>query len=318
MNLNNKKVVYYFCCNAFIDPVASLVFSALDHWLPLKTLSKSVDGYPVKFLEDSNNAFFFVRTTDVISHDYLKYLSVMNEWFGDFDFAGVVNWHEGKNAPDRILTVHTTGDVVSGHFGLANPLYTRNLLIALEDHRERLGLDTFSVSTEATHWSGIVYGGNPELITRYAVPLVDVEIGSSHESWSNPLAVEAVSRSLMDVFSNNNEILSLLCVGGVHIESSFASAVLNTMSKTRLAVSHILANHWIVAGNYEDESGLSKLELSIRSIVGKQIEGIVYHNSIKSIYKQQARLLGEKLGIPVFKHKDLSNISLTETVKNFV
>lgn len=48
---------------------------------------------------------------------------------------GVVNWHGGKNAPDKILTVHSTGDVVGKIFAPSNPIYLRNLLLAIEENR---------------------------------------------------------------------------------------------------------------------------------------------------------------------------------------
>jgi D-tyrosyl-tRNA(Tyr) deacylase len=256
------------------------------------------------------NAYFYVRTRDVVSHDYPKYLPLMNEHFSSFDFAGVVNWHEGRNAPDRILTVHTTGDVVSGHFGPAHPQYTRNLMLSLDAHRRRLGLDDFSVTSEATHWSGIVYGGSPELIPRYPVPLVDVEVGSSPESWSNKVAIEVVARSLTEVFGERGEeggrLKTLLCVGGVHVEPSFASAVLSSGAEHPLAVSHILANHWIVAGGYDGEDGLARLVRGAESVLGEGVDAVVFHDSIKSALKQQARRLGERLGVPVFKHRALA------------
>ncbi len=305
---STKKAVYFFCCDTSIDPVALRVFEASTRLFNLTDLPLTTDDYSIKMFEDTRgHQYFYVRTRQVVSHDYQNYLPMMNEHFASFDFAGVVNWHEGQHAPDRILTVHTTGDIVSGFFGPAHPLYTRNMMLALETNRSALGLHDFSVTTEATHWSGIVYGGDPGLIPLYPVPLVDVEIGSSPESWSNEIAVEVVARSLTEVFDGDGDGLrSLLCLGGVHLEPSFASAVLNFRPGYPLAVSHILANHWIVAGNYGYESGLDKLEKSVATIHGGQIDGIVYHDSIKSVFKQQARRLGEKLNVPVFKHRALA------------
>jgi hypothetical protein len=51
-----------------------------------------------------------VRTESVITDAYDRYLDAMNTLFGDVTFTGVVNWHEGENAPDRILTVHSNAD----------------------------------------------------------------------------------------------------------------------------------------------------------------------------------------------------------------
>jgi D-aminoacyl-tRNA deacylase len=302
-----KRAVYFFCCDMAIDPVARRVFDASTRLITLETLPLTVDGYPVRYFEDvQGHQYVYVRTSDVVSHDYPRYLPVLNEYFAEFDFAGVINWHAGQNAPDRILTVHTTGDVVSGHFGAAHPVYTRNLMLSLEANRRGLELDDFTVTTEATHWSGIVYGGNPELIPCYPVPLVDVEIGSSPTSWSHAVAIEVVAKSLPNVFNKSGDrVRTLLCVGGIHIEPSFAAAVLREDPAYPLAVAHIFANHWIVSGGYGDESGLARFELGARSVLGS-IDGIVYHDSIKSPYKNQTRLLGEKLGVPIFKHRALT------------
>jgi D-tyrosyl-tRNA(Tyr) deacylase len=310
MNSLRGKAVYYFCMNPGVDPVAHRIFEASARRLNLRTLPLEVDGYPVLYYEQDGCLFTYVRTTDVISHNYEAYLPVMNGQFADFDFGAVVNWHEGQNAPDHVLTVHTTGDVVSGNFAPANPLYTRQLMLSLERNRRALGLDYFRTVTEATHWSGIVYGGGPELIPRYPVPLVDVEIGSSPQSWSNDIAVEVVARALTQVFDAARDgVKSLLCVGGVHLEKSFAEAVLRTEESWPLAVSHIFANHWIVSGGYEQDSGIEKLEAGAKSVTGASVDAIVFHDSIKSAYKQKCRDLGERLGVPVFKHKALARPS---------
>ena len=129
-----------------------------------------VDGHRVKMFEDGGrNCFYDVPVDDVISHHYERYLPILNEHFSDFDFAGLVTWHKGKNAADCIPTVHTTGDVVSGYFGAAAPSLTRSLMLAVEQNRVSAGLDGFTTVSEATHWSGIVYGSNPELILRFPV-----------------------------------------------------------------------------------------------------------------------------------------------------
>jgi len=216
-----------------------------------------------------------------------------------------VNWHAGKNAPDAILTVHTTGDVISGIFGLADPIATRNLVLALEDNRRAAGLETFTTMTEATHWSGVPYGGSPAWIPQYPVPLVDIEIGSSPASWANATAVEVVARSLPQVFTPPAAPLrSLLCVGGVHVEPAFVGAVLATRTTSPLAVSHILPNHWVVDGAYDTAAGRAKLDACVASILGG-VHGIVFHDNLKGAYKAQVRLLAEQLGVPAFKHQAL-------------
>jgi D-tyrosyl-tRNA(Tyr) deacylase len=306
--VSHRKAVYFFCRELTKDPVAPHVFEASARLFGLKESGLTVDGLPVMIGQNAHgDDFFYVRTDVVLSHDFARYLPLLNEQFADFDFAGLVNWHGGKNAPDAILTVHTTGDVVTGNYGAAQPTYMRNALLALESNRKKVGLDSFRTTTEATHWSGIPYGGQPELIPRYAVPLVDVEIGSAPGSWSNPLAAEVVARSLQQVFEGDElegRLRSLLCVGGVHLESSFAEAVINSTSERPLAVSHILPNHWVVAGEYDAEAGINKLETCVRSIEGG-IHALIYHDDLKGRYKAPLRTLADGLGIPMLKHRAL-------------
>lgn len=303
-----KIAAFFFCADPEKDPVAPRVLRASKRLLNLKETFMSVDGRTVlSFKNERGDLFLYVRTDEVLSDDYPRYLPALNAYFADLDFAGLVNWHEGENAPEAILTVHTTGDVPSGYFGAAHPNYTRALLLCLEEERQRLGLDRFTTTTEATHWSGAFHASPPELITEYAVPLVDVEIGSEPASWSDEGAAEVIARALPRIFerAGDRQPLSLLCVGGVHFESSFAAAVLGTPDDQALAVSHILPNQWIVSGGYDDtEEGLVKLKACIASIVGG-VQGIAYHEKLKGTYKQQLRILADQLGVPHFKHKAL-------------
>ena len=301
-----RQAVYFFCCDPARDPVAHRVFDAVLRLQEPEATDLAIDGQPVlRSMDAAGNAFFYVRLDEVLSVDYPRYLPVLEQHLCNFDFAGIVNWHEGRNAPDAILTVHTTGDMVSGYFGTANPRCTRSLLRAIEENRQEGGLDHFVTTTEATHWSGIVYGGAPELIPRYPVPLVDIEIGSTPESWSNRGAAEALARSLTRVFDERDaEVPSLLCVGGAHFEPAFSAAVLDQEHQPALAVSHILANQWLGAGAYESEAGYARLEACARSIRGG-LHAIVFHDGIRGRYKAPLRRLGEQLGVPVFKHQAL-------------
>lgn len=300
-----KKAVYFFSINLDIDPVSGHVFHALSKLRHLIETNIIIDDNPVlKHLDDKGNEFYFVRTNKVICHDYRYYLPIMNCYFSDFDMAGLVTWHEGQNAPDRILSVHTTGDVETGYFGNANPVYMHNLLLSLEKNRIAAGLEGFRITTEGTHWSGIIHnGGTPDMIPQFPVPLVDIEIGSTPSSWSNPLASKAIAHALMDVFNNSGKNLkNLLCVGGVHFELSFATAVLQNWEDNAFGISHIIPNHWLITGKYECEDGQIKLENCINSIKGG-IAGITFHDNLKGAYKNQLRLLGKKYNIPVFKHQ---------------
>jgi len=302
-----KKVVYYFGTNLDIDPVALRVFSALEQLKKLEKTDLTIDGYEVLSYKDSKqNEFYFVRTQRVIWHDINYYLPIMKKHFSDFDFAGLVTWHEGDNAPDKIFTIHSAGDVLTGNFGPANPVYMRNLLLSLEKNRVSYNLDDYSVITEATHWSSIVYSGaDAKLVCEYNVAIVDIEIGSSSECWSNAEAAKVMAESLFAVFDNDGkEIYSLLCAGGVHFDPAFAGAVFEQWGNKALGVSHIMANQWLVAGGFEKEDGLERIENCIKSIQGG-IDGIAIHDKMKGSYKDQFRKIARKYNIPVFKHQQL-------------
>ncbi|HOX31771.1 MAG TPA: D-aminoacyl-tRNA deacylase [Spirochaetales bacterium] len=301
-----KRAVYFFCADA-IDKVAGNVLEAARELFQLEDAGTAVDGWPVlKASHRSGEEFHFVRTAKVVSHDYPHYLPILCDLFGDFDIAGVVTWHGGQNAPPRVLTTHTTGDVASGNFGPADPARMRALVLALEKNRIESGLDGFRTLTEATHWSGMVYdGGPPELLPRYGVPLLDIEIGSEPESWADPVAGRAIARSLAGIFEHDGaRVRNLLCAGGVHFEPAFVGAVLDRAGPVAFAVSHILANQWLISGGYDASTGLRKLESCVASIRGG-IDGIVFHDNLKGPYKDSLRELGRKLGIPAFKHQAL-------------
>lgn len=301
-----KKAVYFFCTGS-TDHVAGTVLDELRRLYPTEEGGLSVDGNPVlEFRDREGLSFSFVRTARVVSHDYTAYLPLMKEHFSDYDLAGIITWHEGHNAPDGILTAHTTGDVDSGSFGPAAPESMRNLLLAMEKFRREEDLTEFRVVTEATHWSGMVYeGGTADMIPKYPVPLLDIEIGSSPPFWGNRAAARVLARSLLSVFTGDGRwVKNLLCAGGVHFEPSFSQAVFTTWGNCAFGVSHILANQWLVTGNYGDDSAPDKLERCVQSIRGG-ISGIAFHDNLKGLYKDSLRALGAKYGVPVFKHQAL-------------
>lgn len=302
----SRTAVFFFCDDPERDPVAHRVFSELERRLAPEGTGVQVDGREVlRHRDPGGHAFQLVRTAEVLSHDYPRYLPVLAEHFARADFAAVVNWHEGANAPPRILCAHSTGDVPSGQYGAAHPQHMRNLLRALEASRLAGGLDDWTVTSEATHWSGIPHGGTPDMITRYPVPLVDVEIGSGPDDWAHPGAVAALAAALTQVFGVEEPALrSLLCVGGIHFEPAFSAAVLNADEAHPLAVTHVLANQWVVGGKYEDETGLDRLAAAAASIQGG-VHAIVFHDNLKGAHKERCRALAERLGVPAFKHQRL-------------
>lgn len=303
-----KKVVYFICDDHKWGHVSYLVWDVLKEEGFLNPAGFIFDGKEVmKYIDDKENEYYFASSDIAICLDYPKYLPEMNKYFGDFNMSGMVTWHEGTNAPEKVLTVHTIGDVNSGCYGLANPLYNHNLMKAMEKNRKEMGLDDFRVVTEATHWSGVHDGsGSPELILRYPVPMVDIEVGSEEESWSNIEACRVLARSLVHVFDEEVKIKNLLCVGGVHFDPNFADSVFLKWNdgKETFGISHIIANQWLVSGEYENENGVKKASDCIDSIIGG-IDGIAFHDKLKGCYKDLVRVLGEKYNVPIIKHQAL-------------
>ncbi|NLB83014.1 MAG: hypothetical protein GX791_02080, partial [Synergistaceae bacterium] len=142
-----KKAVYFFCTDS-TDHVAGTVFDELCRLYPTTEAGLSFDGNPVfEYRDGEGNTFSLVRTARVVSHDYTTYLPLMKDHFSHCDLAGIITWHEGHNAPDGILTAHTTGDVDSGSLGPADPYLMRNLLLAMEKFRREEELTEFRVLT---------------------------------------------------------------------------------------------------------------------------------------------------------------------------
>lgn len=307
----NKKVVYYICDNHDWGYVSYLVWDILkeEGYLNNK-VDFTFDGKEVyKYIDKNNNEFFFVPTEIALCRDYPRYLLEMNKYFADFDMSGMVTWHEGINAPDRVITVHTIGDVNSGCYGPANPLYNHNLMWSMEKLKKEYNLNDYSVVTEATHWSGVYNGeGDPELLLKYPVPMVDIEVGSELESWLNKDACKVLALSLLHIFDEEKDIKlhNLLCVGGIHFDPNFAEAVHKSWNNEKefFGVSHIIANQWLVSGEYEGENGIKKASNCIDSIIGG-IEAIVFHDKLKGCYKDVVRMIGEKYNVPILKHQAL-------------
>lgn len=301
-----KKFVYFFCVDKEKDRVGPNAFDACRRHISMEESDIRVDDMATfRHVDSDGNLFCFVPTRDVVSHDYGHYLPIMNGHFGDFDLAGIVNWHEGNNAPDSIFCVHTTGDVPSGTFGPADAKLTTATAIAIDRCRVESGLDEWQVLPEATHFSGIQYGSSPSVITEYPVPVIDIEIGSSPDYWFNQPAIDVLARSLIRVpESVEPDKPSIIFFGGVHFESSLRAAVIDGVDDERFAYSHHLANQWVVSGGYDSDAGIEMLRIAANSICGG-IDGVIFHEGLKGVFKNVARNLGTELGIPAIKHKRL-------------
>lgn len=306
--MEGKKAVYYICnAQGRQGRVSRTVWEILDEKKRLEPSGMVFDSQEVMMYEDErSNVYYFVPTRIPLCLDYPKYLPEMNKKFADCDISGMITWHEGASAPPKVLTVHSIGDVNAGIYGPAHPAYMGSLLHALERGRSASGLEDYQTVTEATHWSGSnVEGSSPELILRYPVPMVDIEVGSDEEAWADRRACEVLADALTQVFEyDEKKVHNILCVGGIHFDPNFAQAVFTEWGNEAFGVSHIIANQWLVAGEYEAEHGLVFASAAAEAIEGG-IEAIVFHDKLKGCYKDLVRALGEKFRIPVLKHQRL-------------
>lgn len=308
--LSNKKAVYYICNKEDGSVwVSHHVWNFIKEKEGVKQAGITFDNQDVLMYEDERqNKYYFVPTVVPICLDYPRLLPEMNEKFSDCDISGMVTWHEGASAPEKVLTIHSLGDVNKGVFGPTSPLYINNLLHAFEKNRQLLALDDFQVVTEATHWSGsIADESNVDLLLEYPVPMVDIEVGSFEADWENMDACQALTNTLFQVFDGEERnMYNILGVGGIHFDPNFAQAAFTTWDNNVFGVSHILANQWLVSGEYEKDYGLEYASRAIDAIDGG-IQAIAFHDKMKGHYKDLVRALGEKYNVPILKHQRLRN-----------
>lgn len=299
-----KNIVYFFCTDTKIDPVANNVLAYLHDNYILREVDLLCEEHRILSYKQGEYQFYFVPMNDVLSHNYDKYLSFIKENFSGCDLAAIVNWHAGDNAPDCVLTVHSTGDVPSGVFAPSNPVHLKAIFQSLEYNRNKYDLSNFRTLIEATHWSGIPYGQKPELISEFGVPIYDIEIGSTKESWENTLAIKVLAESLLSVDIENVKANTIIGVGGKHFEACFSEIIMN--DEVSWVPGHILPNQWVANDRYLGDEGKIKFRRCIDSIQG-DVKAVVFHDNLKGVYKQLCRDMAAEYQIPCCKHKILKN-----------
>lgn len=298
-----KRAVYYFCPLPELDVVAANVLESLKSRYDLQPSGLAVDGLPAYCYEDAaGNRYDFVSMSYYFSHRYEDYLDMANTHFGDVDVAGYINWHGGANAPDRVLTAHTIGDVVTGQFAPSNPTYLRNLAVALENGRAAAGLEDFTTHTEATHWSGAIHGSDTALIEQYKVPLFDIEIGSEPGTLANPAAAQVLADALLQVFSSEQRPTTILCLGGIHFDDTYSQALIQ--QEKPISIGHFLPTVWLAAGDYSGDRGLQLLQHALDTVDGG-VDAIVYNDNMQKPYKDCIRAFAQQTGLPLLKHRKL-------------
>jgi D-tyrosyl-tRNA(Tyr) deacylase len=297
-----------FCFNPERDRVAPLAYSTAKQLLALQPTGMMVDEQEVlHHTTAAGDNIYIVGTREVMPHDYPRYLPMLANLFPAAECVLVVNWHEGADAPDKVITFHTNGDIPSGNFAGVAPRQVRAVLLAAERWRKELKLDDYRVLTEATHWSGRMEGQDPSQIERWSVPVYDFEVGSSPAAWGNLTAAEVLVRAALHVFDPQPPFSTLLCVGGLHFQEDYCRAVLADHAEARLSLGHIIHTKWMETAEYLEEEGRRRFEHCIASIQG-EVQGIVFHDSIRGPYKALLRELGAGFKIPVLQHRRLRSL----------
>lgn len=301
----HKHDIFFFCNDLARDPCAAHVFRELEGIRGVIAIEMEFDGYNVLQAQRKDGSIgLFVRTADVVSNDYARYAQPMTERFSNVRTAVVVNWHEGANAPDKILTFHSTGDVPAGIYAPTAPALFSAYTRALERERQRAHLDDYRTLVEATHWSGVMFGSKPEQANAFNLPIYDLEIGSSPRCWSDSNACAALAR--VCVFGPEpltDAEIAIYC-GGVHFEENMTNAMLSG----RLHAGHILPNHWLVSGDYA-QAGLEKLQRCFESYY-EPPTCLVVHKGLSSPIKGVCKGFAETKGLALLTHKQIQAASL--------
>lgn len=299
-----------FCIDKDIDQVAPLAFKVAERQLTLQSTGINIDGFNVLLYKtSSDDNIYFIRTNKVMPHDYPHYIPLFKQHFPTAEFVLVVNWHEGIDAPDPIITLHSNGNVATGHFSRVSPAHMRNLLIWSDHYRKELGLNDFRVLTEVTHWSGLIRRQDPSQIESWDIPVYDFEIGSSPSAWGNEVASEVLIRASLHTFDEQKDFFSLFCVGGMHFQKDNVKAVLMDDPNIPIAISHIIHTKWMESSEYLGDIGIKRFKHCINTIEG-DIHAIVFHDKIRGPYKQILRMIADEMGISSFHHKRLRQLEL--------
>lgn len=298
--------VFFFCNNPARDPCAPAVFRALQQLPQVVGTDGEFDGFPLMCAPRADGSLaLFVRTRDVVSNDYGRYAGLLRDRFGDVRLGVVVNWHEGANAPDDVLTFHSTGDVPSGIYAPTVPhlfsAYTR----ALERERINGDLADYRTFIEATHWSGVMFGATPDQIGAYPVPIYDMEVGSSPRCWGDARACAALARVCVFGPEPITAAPVILYCGGTHFEENATAAVLSG----RWHFGHVLPNHWLVSGGYSEPGEAEKLRKCVASYTEPPAH-VVVHKGMASPLKQGCAAFAGAARLDVMTHKQLRGAAM--------
>ncbi|MDR3214846.1 MAG: D-aminoacyl-tRNA deacylase [Bacilli bacterium] len=298
------KALFIICNNPSLDLVGYHFFNYLKQ--NYKILVKNIDakGNIESYqLKNDEHEFHFMITKKHVMHNFNEFVDYLNEQYHDIDICVHVNYHEGENALDNILTVHSVGDIQSGTFLPTMPKEATRLLLELQKHNYLLDLN-FKVTTETTHYSGVISGNKAQELYRFKKPTYDLEIGSSPAAYENPLAIKALCLSIFNIFNLDFDTrLNVLYLGGTFFEDTLNEAILR--KNYPIYYDHHLAASFIEDANYY-ENGLGYIEDIIKKSF-QTVDLIVYHDKVRKI-KPILDIITNKYGIPSIKHRVLRNI----------
>ncbi len=308
-----KRYGISICDDLDRDPVGPRVLEALLRRANPEPTDLCVDGRPVLRSERLHGVEYLVaRTTDVLSHDYERYLPELAGVLEAVSAIALVNWHEGGSAPDPIFCVHTTAEVADGLFPPAEPAFTGALLRSIEAARRGRDLERFRTLTEGSHWSGTQHSSPAGQVMDCRVPVIDVEIGSTRGAWSDPEAADVLAQGVLDVGAWLQPSLPvLLFVGGTHFERSMSEAVLGERPPFDVDPAHILPNQWVAHAGYEGSQGVERLVRCARSVRGG-VHAFIFHDKLQGPIKASVRAAAEELGIPCYNHKQLRKVGSSD------
>lgn len=292
------KFLFLCCSDSNIDPVAPHIFQQAKDYYKVSPTDLKVGNRTVFHQQLGEHHLFLAETARFPSEIYPEISHELNDQFAQVDMIGLVNWHAGANAPEKIFCMHSTADVPSATFGATSGKLLAATLRAIESERVIQGLTDFRTLFEASHWSGLVYGRQPSELLQIKAPVFDIEIGSFPDDWSNLQAQQVLVKALGRIteFCETNRPRALY-IGGIHFEPSATDAVFQNV-----VIEHQLPNHWITG--YDLLGAETKIVAAAKSCL-EAPELIIFNAGLKSAYKESVRKAAMILGIPSISHKQL-------------
>jgi D-tyrosyl-tRNA(Tyr) deacylase len=297
-------MLFLFCSDTTFDPVAPSIFKKA---LQLYQSSEKEHAWHASF---QGHELIFLESTAFPSMIYPSIAPQLNTQFPDVDFIGLINWHEGGNAPNKIFCVHSTADVPSGTFAPSSGKILSAIIKAIESEREGFNLSDFKPLYEASHWSGIVYGRPFHELTMIKAPVFDIEIGSSAEDWQNETAQDILVHALGKIPEwLQPDRPQALYLGGTHFEPSTTQIVMEGVD-----IAHQMPNHWLQSGEYNNPGSEAKIIACAQSCL-QPVDFLIYNAGLKSAYKDNIRKAADYLGIPTISHKQMRIPNWKDTIE---